>query len=154
MKRYLKLAIAGLAFGLAIGCANAYMRSPIDRAWVRAMAIAGVPETEWSKWPKPVVSIIYTPRYIPISRDEGNRLCGETMPAFEGPNPNSLKLVFYIAAYVRPTGEKQLLVDILTHEFLHVVWLERAMYNDEWHAAHPNSEQYVQGLLPNSCPNF
>ena len=140
----------------ATGC-EAYMRSPADKAWQNAMRLAQVPENEWSKWEKPITTVVKTPRYIPIDEHTGLRLCGVTEPFLEGDTPQTLHIVVYVRAFVRPTGERQLLIDVLTHEFLHVIWLRRAIAdvdNNDWMVQHPDSEEYVRGLIPNSCPSF
>jgi len=128
-------------------------QTPTEIAWKRAMKLAEIRKKEWMTWTKPVVDIVYTPRYIPLSSTEGNRLCGTTEPMFEGPSPDQMKLVFYVRVFVRPS-EIVLLEEVLTHEFLHVVWVERAIYDEGWYAAHPDSEVWVRNLLPNSCPSF
>ena len=149
----MKKLVAAILLALTLNGAEAAPQTPTEIAWKRAMKLAKIPTKEWATWTKPHVDIVYTPRYIPISRSEGDRLCGVTEPMFEGPSPNQMSLVFYIRVFVRPT-EDDLLLDVLTHEFLHVVWVERAMYDDDWHMAHPDSEVWVRNLLPNTCPPF
>ena len=126
---------------------------PSEIAWKRAMKLAQVPEEEWSKWPKPRVSIVWAPRYLPKSPTQGMRLCGEFVPFYEN-GVGTVFLQLYVRIYVRPTGERDLLIDTLTHEFLHLVWAEKLMHGDEaFIKAHPDSEEYVVSLIPNTCPN-
>jgi len=120
------------------------------------MRLAKVTDEESAKWPKPTVSIIYKTRYIVTAPKTATRVCGETRPYLTGNPPNDVHPDFDIFAYVRQTGEGPLLVDILTHEFLHVIWFERVINDpgDDWQNAHPDNEAWVQELLPNDCPTF
>jgi hypothetical protein len=152
MKKFLVAMVLLTAMGC--GAVGAFTKSHVDRAWVRAMRLAQVNEDEWSKWERPITTVVRTPRYIPLSQTEGIRLCGTTEPFLEGATPDTLHIVIYVRAYIRQTGENKLLEDILTHEFLHVAWLQRVMKDHDWFMAHPDSEKYVQGLLPPNCPSF
>lgn len=133
---------------------NAHPRSPTERAWGKAMHLAHVKKEEWKKWTKPIVTINTTPRYSVISPTEGNRLCGTTDVFFEGPTPKELHLVFYVSVFIHPEGEDDLLLSVLTHEFLHVVWMKRVIANNAWYQAHQDGEAWVRTLIPNDCPPF
>jgi len=113
-------------------------------------------EAEYLGYGKPTVSIIYKTRYLITAPKTATRVCGETRPYLTGNPPNDVHPDFDIFAYVRRTGENPLLVDILTHEFLHVIWFERVINDpgDDWQDAHPDNEAWVQELLPNDCPQF
>jgi hypothetical protein len=137
MKKFLVAMVLLTAMGC--GAVGAFTKSHVDRAWTRAMKIAQVKEEEW---------------YIPLSKTEGIRLCGTTEPFLEGKTVDTLHIVVYVHAFIRPTGENNLLEDILTHEFLHVVWLHKAMKDPDWFMAHHDSEKYVRDLLPPNCPSF
>ena len=139
-----------LASLLAFAC-SAGVKGVTDRAMIRAAQLAQIPESEYSKWDKPVVEVMHVARYKPISQTEGYRYCGETAPWLEGKTPESTKIVVHIRVFVRP-DEKQLLNDVLTHELLHYIWFEKATTDDAWYQAHPDSEAFVRSLLPADCP--
>jgi hypothetical protein len=138
--------------GIAVACA--YTKSPIEKAWARAQKLAKVTEAESKDWPKPTVSIVYQVRYIPTGPGTATRVCGRTQPYLTGNPPDDIYPIFDIFAFVRQTGEGPLLVDILTHEFLHVIWFERDIHAAGWEEAHPDNEEWVQSLLPNTCPMY
>jgi hypothetical protein len=123
----------------------------IEAAWAKALTLAKVGREEAANWPTPHVEIIQRKRFIqdPFT-GEPYRLCGQTQAVLEGTRENNT-LQFYVGVFVGP-DEGKLAESVLTHEFLHVIWGEKAQASEAFWNNHPDSEKYVRSLIPVDCP--
>lgn len=153
--RLCRLAAIGLVVVLSsLSLAQVAVAKSVEEiAWQRAAKLAKVSASEVKEWPKPIVTIYPSPRYEPISDTDGYRVCGRFVPYLEGDREAGLKMVYSIEVYAKPSGEEQLILDGLTHEFLHFIWLQRAIVDPSWELKHPSTETYTRELLPAECPN-
>jgi hypothetical protein len=151
MTRILRfVAVAALLTALGVALAGVACAKSIEEvAFARARKLADVSAAESKDWPAPSVEIANEPRYFPSSPTDGDRVCGLMDAALVGERPN-LRWVVEIRIFVRPT-ETQLLMDGLTHEYLHVIYFERAMKDPLFYALNPDSEEWVRSLLPTEC---
>jgi hypothetical protein len=121
-----------------------------DLAWARALELATATDIERAGWRRPPTRIILVPRYLIGPGGLPVRLCGMTLPVYES-DESGLIVTGYVEIYVRPL-ESKLIFNVLTHEYLHVVYLFRSQDVPDFEVKNPNSEAYVVGLLPNICP--
>jgi hypothetical protein len=155
-ERTVKKFLLALSLVAVLACQAVTGKSIEKTAWDRATKLAQVNPDEAERWAQRGtvdVMIYMLPRYMPQSPTQGLRLCGDMTPVYEGGvGLNYLKI--YIRLFMRPQGEEQLMYDTLTHEYLHLIWLERLIDgNQAFIEANPESEEYVVSLIPNSCPN-
>jgi len=121
------------------------------KAWTEACRLAFASEAEKAKWTRPETTIYPKARWNIMGNGLPNRLCGQIEVFYVEPDLTGDNIDQYVSVFIRPV-EPKLLANVLTHEYLHAIWFNRAFNDDAWHAAHPDSEQYVVSLIPNICP--
>lgn len=120
-------------------------------AWTEACRLSSATTKEQQDWTRPETQIIPRARWGIMENRLPNRLCGQMSVFYEEPDVTGDNIAMYIEVYIRPS-EKKLLANVLTHEYLHSIWFNRAFYDDAFMQANPDSEKYVVDLLPNICP--
>lgn len=122
-----------------------------NRAWERTLDLAKATEVERKSWKQPKARIYDEKRFIPGEGGTIFRLCGTTMPYLTASRDISENLAADVSIYVLPS-EAELIPDILVHEFLHFVWMQRCYVDAEFWLQHPDSEAWIDSLIPSVCP--
>jgi hypothetical protein len=120
-------------------------------AWTEACRLSSATAKEQQSWTRPDTIIIPRARWMILGNRLPNRLCGQMSVYYEEPDVTGDNIAQYIEVYVRPQ-ERTLLANVLTHEYLHAIWFNRAFYDMVFLQANPDSEAFVVNLLPNICP--
>lgn len=130
---------------------NAHLISPglTDAAWDKALKLAHATEAEAALTP-PTVWYVAEPRYV-MTEFGPSRLCGFTMPTITVPELDASRLRADVLVYMRPE-ELALTLDIVTHEFLHYIWMYRVIMDPSFRDENPNSENWVRSVLAIECP--
>lgn len=121
-----------------------------ESAWEKALRLANATEVERTILVRPHVWYVPEPRFV-VVQDKPARLCGYALPTLDAKQLDPAALRGDVIIFMRP-AENAITLDVVTHEFLHHVWLYRVLTDDSFLAAHPNAESWIRMLLPTKCP--
>lgn len=131
-----------------------------DVAWERACTLAKVLPTE--QIPRPPTAVyqilrmdLVDPIYCEGTLESGQtclaRICGITEVFLTRNAAGKFDWTTNSTVYLLPT-EGALMIPIMTHEYLHTIWVYRTQKDIKFLMKFPDSEAWVDSLVPAQCP--